>query len=267
MKISIIANFGKVHSEESVNLVRDCAARLGIETVEVPDADVIVAIGGDGTMLHTVTEHPNRPVLGLNIGGLGYLASVEKRDFRTALKLLSENRFRVSGRSMIGIVSSDVVKQPYLALNDIVFKSVSGHPSVMDMSINSGAVTRYLADGLIVSTPTGSTAYSLSAGGPVVAPDSESILITPISPHALGVRSLVVKDTCDIRLTNRRRRDGQEQDVAVYCDARHVATLSGDESITVRKADSFAALVELEGYDPYEVLSRKLGWRGISLSD
>jgi NAD+ kinase len=267
MKIAILANNDKYLSAESERLVRDYAVGLGIEMVDVCAADVIIALGGDGTILNVVSEHPNRPILGLNIGGLGYLASVEKRDFKKALELLVEQRFRVSRRTMISIVPSRTVEHSFSALNDIVFKSVSGHPSVLDMSINGGAVTKYLADGLIVSTPTGSTAYSLSAGGPVVAPDSQSIVITPISPHALGVRSLVIKDTCEIKLTNRRRRDGQEQCVAVYCDARHVATLSGNESIVVKKADSVAALVELEGYDPYEVLSRKLGWRGMSLSD
>lgn len=260
MKLSLF------HLEGSQADVRRCARSLaaqakrhGIAVVEPSAADILVALGGDGTILRAIHRHPGLPVLGLNLGGLGYLASVERDDFVRALGLLAKGRYTVSGRAMLAFDAD------HRALNDVVLRGVSGHTAVIDLSIDGGAVTRYLADGLIIATPTGSTAYSLAAGGPVLMPDSSSFVITPICPHALGVRPLVVRDTCTISLVNRHRRSGDEQPITVYADGAEALTLKADEEIVVRRARSRAQLVELEGYDPYEVLSRKLRWSGTNL--
>ena len=260
LRIAFAVNSAKAEVKRRARSLGELAARHGIEVAAAAaEADILVALGGDGTILKAVHEYPALPVLGLNYGGLGYLASVERDDFGRALDLLARGRYTVSQRTMLDAGGGAV------ALNDIVLRGASAHTAVVDLSIDGGAVTRYLADGLILATPTGSTAYSLAAGGPVLMPDSGSFVITPISPHALGVRPLVVRDTCRITLTNRRRRSGDEQAVAVYADGEEVRTLPADGEITVRRARRRAGLVELEGYDPYEVLSRKLRWSGTTL--
>jgi NAD+ kinase len=261
LKISIFANETKRFCRESENFVRGAAEKYRVEVVPEENADVVVALGGDGTILRAVHKFQGRPVLGLNIGGLGFLASVEKKDFDRAMELLAASRFSVSERTMLAIRSREAT-ETIVALNDIVFKGALGHPSVMDVSVDNHAFTRYFADGMIVATPTGSTAYSLSAGGPVLAPDSSSFVVTPINPHALGVRPLVIKDSCSISVVNRSRNDAESQAVVIFADSVEAVAVGVDEEVVVEKSRHIARLVTLDGYDPYEVLSRKLGWRG-----
>ena len=149
------------------------------------------------------------------------------------------------------------------ALNDVVVaRETSGHAVRLDLAADGKPVTRYLADGLILATPTGSTAYSLAAGGPVLMPDSGGIVVTPSNPHALAVRPLVVRDDVRFTVTARPRSAGNDAPVAVYADGERVLTMPSGRSIEVRKSRKTAKLVELEGYDPYVVLARKLGWSG-----
>ena len=119
-----------------------------------------------------------------------------------------------------------------------------------------------MADGLIFATPTGSTAYSLAAGGPVLMPDSDSFVVTPMNPHALGVRPLVVRDSVRFTVTARPRTAGNALKIGVYADGEDVLTLDEGKSVEIARSARSAQLVELEGYDPYEVLARKLGWSG-----
>ena len=139
---------------------------------------------------------------------------------------------------------------------------MSGHAAVLDLEVDGRAATRYVADGVVVATPTGSTAYSLASGGPVVMPDARAFVVTPINPHALGVRPMVVGDGVRLALTSRRRVNGVAEPIGVYADGESAFKLDGDETVTVSKASGTAKFVELEGYDPYEVLGRKLGWSG-----
>lgn len=238
------------------------AVRLGLSVVEDDSAEAIVVLGGDGTILRAVREFPGIPVLGFNLGGLGYLSSVEERDFTAALGMLARGRYRISERKALTVRRGDICAT---ALNDVVVnREISGHAAILDLEIDGRLATRYMADGLIVATPTGSTAYSLSSGGPVLAPDSRSFVITPMSPHALGARPLVVNDSARLVVTSRRRINGEEDRLGVYADGAHVFTLGGDEAMEVVRAETGVSLIELEGYDPYVVLARKLGWSGTS---
>ena len=233
------------------------ASDLGLEVVESDAADVLVVLGGDGTFLRAVHEHPGVPLLGLNLGGLGYLASVETRDFARAIERLAAGRYRISERRLVE------ANGRFAALNDIVItREMSGHSTRLDLAADGRLVTRYMADGLIFATPTGSTAYSLAAGGPVLMPDSESLVVTPMNPHALGVRPLVVRDSVRFVVTARARTAGNRIRLGVYADGENVIMLGEGDSVEIAKSPRTAKIIELEGYDPYEVLARKLGWSG-----
>lgn len=241
----------------------ELAARLplyGLEGTSGSDADVIVALGGDGTILRAVREFRDVPILGLNLGGLGYLSSVSYAEADRALKMLVAGRYLISERTLLEVSKGEERDE---ALNDIVITRVlTGHAARLDLSADGRLVTRYMADGLIIATPTGSTAYSLASGGPVLLPDSQSFVVTPMSPHALGVRPLVVRDDVCFTVTEQPRTDGNEVQLGVFADGENVMSLGVGESVVIRKSPKTAKIVELEGYDPYDVLARKLGWSG-----
>lgn len=257
-KICFFINAQKPRTKDLEGELAVEAERLGLRVVGRDEAETVVVLGGDGTILRAVHEFPGRPVLGFNCGGLGYLASVDEKDFVWALEMLAKGRYGISERTMLEVRKDGA---SFVALNDIVVdREMSGHAAVLDLTVDGKAPTRYMTDGLIVATPTGSTAYSLAAGGPVLMPDSMSFVVTPMIPHALAVRPLVVKDTAKISICSRPRANGRAERLAVYADGERVLALEGDEAIEVAKAGRSARLVELEGYDPYAVLARKLGW-------
>ena len=254
MKIRFYANREKPLDEESRRRLDEDVAAHKLKVVE-KDADVVVVLGGDGTFLRAVHEFPDTPLLGLNFGGLGYLASVGARDFTFALMKLASGRYRISERRMIEVNGT------FAALNDIaITREMSGHLTRLDLEADGRRVTSYMADGLIFATPTGSTAYSLAAGGPVLMPDSDSFVVTPMNPHALGVRPLVVRDSVRFTVTARPRTAGNALKIGVYADGEDVLTLDEGKSVEIARSEKTAKLIELEGYDPYEVLARKLGW-------
>lgn len=263
MKIAFYVNDSKPGAKDAAAALAVRAAALGLEVTDLdalrPAAgasSLIVALGGDGTILRSVHEHPLVPVIGFNLGGLGYLASVEKKDFATALAMLAAGRYRVAERSMLAAGGA-------VALNDIVVtREMTGHAASLDLAVDGRPATRYLADGLVIATPTGSTAYSLSAGGPVLMPDSCSFVVTPMNPHALGIRPLVVSDAVRLTVTSRSRSHGTVERLGVYADGEPVTSLGPGETLEIVRASRPALLVELEGYDPSAVLARKLGWSG-----
>lgn len=237
---------------------------FGMELCEKgEDSDVVIALGGDGTILRAARVHKSKPVAGFNLGGLGYLASVERRDFESALAMLAKGRFRISRRTMLEARRRGDKSTAAVALNDIVLmRQLSGHAAVLDLEVDGRDVARYFADGLIFATPTGSTAYSLAAGGPVLMPDSASVVVTPMNPHALGVRPMVVSDGVSMSVTSRARDGERDGRIGVYADGENVLTLDDGDALEICKSPESAAIVEFEGHDPYEVLSRKLGWSG-----
>ena len=257
MTIRFHVNEAKPRATEICAALAAKAAALGLVVAADGAADAVVVLGGDGTLLRAVHEFPGVPLLGLNLGGLGYLASVEERDFEKALAALASGRYQISERRMIEAAGR------YAALNDIVImREMSGHSTRLDLAANGRLVAHYMADGLVFATPTGSTAYSLAAGGPVLMPDSENFVVTPMNPHALAVRPVVVRDTVKFVVTARSRTAGNAMKIGVYADGENVITLDEGESVEIAKSVKTAKLIELEGYDPYEVLARKLGWSG-----
>jgi len=257
MTVRFHVNAGKPQAAEVRRRLAVRAEKLGLGVRTRGKTDVVVVLGGDGTFLRAAHEYPDTPLLGLNLGGLGYLSSVEERDFDRALKMLADGRYRVSERCMLS------VNGRFAALNDVVItRELSGHLTCLDLKADGKRVTRYMADGLIFATPTGSTAYSLAAGGPVLLPESGNLVVTPLNPHALGVRPLVVRDTVRFVVTARARTAGNVMKIGVYADGENVLTLDEGRSVEIALSQRTAKLVELDGYDPYDVLARKLGWSG-----
>ena len=235
------------------------AASLGLSEVTGPadNPEAVVVLGGDGTMLSAVHRFPGIPLLGLNLGSLGYLAGVESPHFDDALRALASGDYEVSRRTTLRV--GDAV-----ALNDVVVsRGVSGHAIQLELSVNGRMATRFSADGLVVATPTGSTAYSLAAGGPILLPDSRSVVVTPVCPHALSSRPFVVRE--DSRLAVRLVARPGAETLDIFADGEAVAQVHEGEEVVVEKASATVPLVELPGADPFEVLSRKLGWAGSSI--
>jgi NAD+ kinase len=264
VKVKFYINVEKPAACAAAKELKALAASFGLTVAARGRADAVIALGGDGTILRAVHECAGVPVLGFNLGGLGYLSSVGRGDFGTALQMLAAGRFTVSERTMLEVRKVGARRRK-LALNDVVVvRELSGHAAVLDLEVDGSPATRYMADGLVIATPTGSTAYSLAAGGPVVMPDSRSFAVTPMNPHALAVRPLVVSDAVRLTVTS-RRRNGRAEKIGVYADGEGVFQLDGDEAVIVAKAPVGAKMIALEGSDPYETLGRKLGWSGTSV--
>ena len=255
--------FSVNETKPAASAVRDRLSALAAECrLSVVDAgsaapDAVVVLGGDGTMLSAVHRFPGVPLLGLNLGSLGYLASVEEAHFDGAIRALAAGRFAISRRTALSVRGVN-------ALNDVVVsRGVTGHAIRLDFSVDGEPVTRFVADGLVVATPTGSTAYSLAAGGPVLMPASQSFVVTPVCPHALSSRPLVLKDSARMAVSVEVREAGEEP--AVFADGRQVCTLSAGEELEISKSGATVPLIELDDVNPYEVLTRKLGWSGSSI--
>ncbi len=248
------------HDKPGVEAVRGRLASLAhdlgfVVSDDAPEA--VVVLGGDGTMLSAVHRFPGVPLLGLNLGSLGYLSGVEAPRFEDAIRALRDGRYAISARTALAV-------RGRTALNEVVVsRGVSGHAAVLELAIDGRPATSFFADGLVIATPTGSTAYSLAAGGPILMPDSRSLVITPICPHALTARPLVICDSA--RLSVRLRARPGAGTLEVFADGASLGPLAEGTGLCVEKASAGVPLVELVGYDPYEVLNRKLGWSGSAI--
>jgi NAD+ kinase len=214
--------------------------------------DLAVALGGDGTMLRTVdlVAAADVPVLGVNVGHLGYLTEVEPAGLRGALERFFAGDYHVEVRMTLAVEAGG---ERRMALNEAVLeKTVSGHTVRLAMSINDGPFLTTAADGLLVSTPTGSTAYNFSARGPIVSPRLRGLIVTPVSPHTLFDRSLVLGDDEWVRL---EVLDGRP--AALVVDGRSFGTLAPGDTVTCRAGQHDARFVTLEGRDFHQILKAK----------
>jgi NAD+ kinase len=224
-------------------------------------ADLYVVLGGDGTLLsvaRSIAAHP-RPILGVNLGGLGFLAEIGPEEAKEVLDEVLAGRFALEERMALEVTlvrgKRTVVRQR--VLNDVVInKSAVARIIGMDLLLDGQFVTVYRADGLIVSTPTGSTAYSLSAGGPVIQPDMEAVLIAPICPHTLTMRPLVVPDLTRVEIA--LRTGGSE--VYLTLDGQVGYPLRAHDRVRVKRSREPVLMVRTGRRNHYDVLCRKLGW-------
>lgn len=223
--------------------------------------DLFFSIGGDGTILKTVTyiRDLNIPIVGINTGRLGFLASVQKENIASSIKDILNKNYSISERSLITIAAEgfeDELGPLNFALNEITVSRKNSTSMIsVETSLNGEKLTNFWADGLIISTPTGSTGYSLSCGGPVIMPDTPSFILTPIAPHNLNARPLVVPDDTVITMTV----SGREESHLVAMDSR-IATLPVETFITLKKAKFCIQLIVLEEDTFLNTLRKKLLW-------
>lgn len=227
------------------------------------DVDCIIVLGGDGTLLQAVIDLAERdiPFLGINLGTLGFLAEVNKSGIEDALKKLINDDYEIEKRMMLLGKSYDEqgAKDTARALNDIVITR-KGSLQIINFNIyvNGEFLHHYHADGIIVSTPTGSTGYNLSAGGPIVEPKANLILLSPICPHSMHSRSIVLSSEDMITVEIESGRDGERQEVEAIFDGSHKVTLRTGEKIEIRKSKRTTGIVKLSQVSFLEVLHRKM---------
>ena len=225
------------------------------------EVDLILVLGGDGTMIATARMVGNQevPVLGINYGGLGYLAEFRIEELYTALESILSGNYRLDRREMLDVEVTSGNAPPQLSrvLNDVVInKSALARIIEIEAYFNHQFVNSFRADGLIVSTPTGSTAYNLSAGGPVIFPSMNAIVITPICPFTLSNRPIVVPDDAEIELL--LKTDNEE--VALTLDGQVGFPLKVEDRVTIRKSRTTFNLIQPMNRNYFDVLRDKLRW-------
>ena len=227
--------------------------------------DIAAVLGGDGTMMHAVSRFGDfeKPIAGVNVGTLGFLTTCTDAELDRFAEAVAEGRFSISKRMLLEArvcrVGGGV--ETFFGLNEVTLaRGETGRLVTLKALINGEWLNRYRADGLIVATPTGSTAYSLSAGGPLIAPDSAVMVITPICPHSLGQRSLVVPDDVEVEISPERADDGP---LLFTVDGRDTTRIDPGDRVVVNKAARTFQLVRLEGSSFYQALRQKLGWQGL----
>ncbi len=228
--------------------------------------DLIFVLGGDGTMLQVsrFLKGSQTPLLGINLGGLGFLTAAGVEEARKNLKDILSGKFVTSARSQLHVEvrrEGEIVFEG-LSLNEVVISRADVLRTIrIDIQIGGEEFTTYSGDGLICATPTGSTAYSLSGGGPVIHPEAEVMVITPVCPHALANRSVVLSD--DSWITARIHE--QDYLINLTVDGQEQFAIQPTDRMTLRKAREKVQLAKLEGYSYYRVLREKLKWRGSNI--
>jgi len=236
------------------------AADLGRE------ADLLVVLGGDGTILHLVGQLGEniKPVFGINMGALGFLTCSNSNAYAEAVECIAAGKMVFSERTLLDVAVKTGAGNPsrMIALNDVVLSRGEVSRLVrLKTSVNGETLTEFNADGLIVATPTGSTAYSLSAGGPILAPESGAFVITPICPHVLTNRSIIVDENAVIEVEVTER----EYPVFLTVDGREPLRMEGGTAVEIRKSNRVLPLASLPGVSFFGVVRQKLKWSGSNI--
>jgi NAD+ kinase len=223
--------------------------------------DLLVSIGGDGTILRAITYVGalGIPIVGINTGRLGFLATIQTNEISNAFEQIVKKEFKISKRTLLCVTTQPAhsdISEINFALNEIAISRKNTTSMItVETHLNDEYLTSYWADGLILSTPTGSTGYSLSCGGPVIAPEAENFVLTPIAPHNLSARPLVIPDSTVISF----KVDGREDKFLMSLDSR-IVTLPNTTKVMVRKADFAIKMVELLDETFLDTLRKKLLW-------
>ncbi len=285
-RLGVIANCTKARASAVLGLLSAAADRVGLELVSSGEAgrllgagcrvvgedamfaavDGVMVLGGDGTMLSAVRTLDGRPLplIGVNIGSLGFMTSVAEGDIEFAMECLAADRYEVSARA-VAACSVERDGEPtavYRALNDVVVSNgASTRVATLHVIIDGKLLTSYVCDGLIVSTPTGSTGHSLSAGGPIVTPTAPVFVLSVICPHTLSSRPLVIPDTAELRVGCA----GSVSALSMAVDGQVGQPLDQTDTVVVRRSPADVQFIHLPGYDYFAVLRQKLGWSGSSI--
>lgn len=237
------------------------ASMIGVDGVSSKTvfemSDLLLSIGGDGTLISLARRSLDyqKPILGVNLGNLGFLTDLESRDLKAAIeRLLSEN-YRIDTRMVIKVTTViDGKEESHYAVNDLVIKHKYNKMAIVNLTVNDVLANRYHGDALIVSTPTGSTGYNLSAGGPIVFPYAKNFIFTPICPHSLTQRSLVLPVEFDIEL------GVEAEDALLIIDGQDVINFSAKDSIKIEMAENFVQMVHKRERNFFKVVREKLNW-------
>ena len=266
--IGRVLGWSKVAGAE-VLLESEAAALIGAAGVDgetlATKVEAIVVLGGDGTFLAAARMAKSNavPLLGVNLGSLGYMTEIAYHEMERALHNLKEGAYLIENRMMLDLAigNGDGDDRKGTALNDVVISHKSFARMIeLSLSIDGCHVTDYKTDGLIISTPTGSTAYALSAGGPILYPTLDSIVICPICPHTLSNRPLVVPSTSAIDLAIVRKQD----DVNASLDGQVIFDVEDGDRFTVTRSEKVTRFIQMPGRTHFDILRNKLGWGGIS---
>lgn len=251
-----------VATAESAGInIETCLDAVALAT----QVDLVLVFGGDGTMLRVARQvaGSTTPILGVNIGRLGFLTAVPARALARALRQIWAGEFYLESRALIEAstrINGKTIRQ--VALNDIVVsRGVVSRLIQLDVDVDGEPLTGYRGDGLIVSSPTGSTAYSLAAGGALVSPTADVFALTPVCPHTLSNRSLILPLTSIIRI----RAVSPKPSTILSADGDVIAELSDGDVVTIRRSRRAVRLVQLANSSFFEALRQKLNWRGASV--
>ncbi len=229
------------------------------------DADLLVVLGGDGTILHSVGQLGDniKPVFGINMGALGFLTCANSTSSAEAVECIASGKMVFSERTLLDVaVNSNGNGSRMIALNDVVLSRGKVSRLIrLKTTVNGEVLTEFNADGLIVATPTGSTAYSLSAGGPILAPESGAFVITPICPHVLTNRSIIVHENAKIEIEVTER----EYPVFLTVDGREPVRIELGATVQIKKSDRVLPLASLPGVSFFGVVRQKLKWSGSNI--
>lgn len=244
--------------EAKIRLYRDS---LGLDADSTKELDIVIALGGDGTILRTarILAKYEIPIIGVNIGHLGFLAGVECSEFEWAIQRLKEGSFTFEERMMLKCVLTNKKGTfVYNSLNDIVIsKGTLSRIVKYDITVDNNFYTCFSADGVIISTPTGSTAYSYSAGGPIIYPNLSVIEITPICPHSSGIRTLVVNSESEVGIKIKQINES----IFLTVDGQESIQLDDFDGLTIGLSEWKCKIVRLENYNYFDVLREKIIWR------
>jgi NAD+ kinase len=225
------------------------------------DVEMIIVLGGDGTLLSVARQvwNKNIPILGVNLGGLGFLTEITLEELYPVLERVLRDDFEINERD---VLNADVIRRgkriaDFIVLNDVVInKGALARIIDLETTINGEYLSTFRSDGLIISTPTGSTAYNLSAGGPIVYPSLHTIIITPICPHTLTIRPIIIPDDVKIRALLKSRNE----EVTLTLDGQQGFTLEFEDVVEVRKAEGRILLIKSPTRHYFELLREKLKW-------
>jgi len=228
-------------------------------TKNPPEVDFLLCFGGDGTLISGVRifSDPSVPVLGVHLGGLGFLAQITPEVLIDKLESVKNNNYKIQDRLVLSAKISGN-EDSYYAVNDFVVQNeTSFRVTSLSLYIDNQHVSDYKSDGIIISTPTGSTAYSLSSGGPIVQPDVFSILITPIAPHSLTSRPLVLPSNVEVEF---RFNQDSENELKLIADGQNIINFTKDSNVKLSQAKHHLKFITFKDYNYYETLKKKMIW-------
>jgi NAD+ kinase len=281
MRVGVVGHRGYDGLADVLRRLSDIARRLDIQLAFERDLhpiasahdilddpsrlDALLTLGGDGTLLRGARALDGLPVpvLGINLGRLGFLTSCGVDDLEAGVERLARGDFQAERRMTLDVRALDMAgaeRMRWFALNDVVLhKGGFARMVSLDVAANGESIASYSADGIVVATPTGSTAYNLSAGGPIVYPTVESIILTPISPHTMSVRPLVLPPSAEVTL---RAEDGPEE-LLVTVDGQVGTTFARGETLAISRSERAVQIVRFPGTSFFARMRLKLGWGGL----